>query len=237
MLNISVEKTQDSKVSIAPMSIKRDWMDVTPEKHAYRCFPVTQANMIGWNLSCDEDIVFTWTGVTDTSSETVKILKGNNFSYTGRGQATISINTGLVFKTDQDVSMFIINPVNYFNEDFETMSSLISTSFYGNPLPLAIKARAANKEVVIKAGTPIATILPISLTALDNTEINIISYSDPGREREKANRSYGEAAQVVNGSGQWTDWYREAVNEHGESIGQHESKALRLSVNDKREVV
>lgn len=237
MLNISVEKTQDSKVSISPMSIKRDWMDVTPEKHAYRCFPVTQANMIGWNLSCDEDIIFTWTGVTDTSSETVKILKGNNFSYTGRGQATISINTGLVFKTDQDVSMFIINPVNYFNEDFETMSSLISTSFYGNPLPLAIKARAANKEVVIKAGTPIATILPISLTALDNTEIEIISYSDPGREREKANRSYGEAAQVVNGSGQWTDWYREAVNEHGESIGQHESKALRLSVNDKREVV
>ena len=237
MLNISVEKTQDSKVSISPMSIKRDWMDVTPEKHAYRCFPVTQANMIGWNLSCDEDIVFTWTGVTDTSSETVKILKGNNFSYTGRGQATISINTGLVFKTDQDVSMFIINPVTYFNEDFETMSSLISTSFYGNPLPLAIKARAANKEVVIKAGTPIATILPISLTALDNTEIQIISYSDPGREREKANRSYGEAAQVVNGSGQWTDWYREAVNEHGESIGQHESKALRLSVNDKREVV
>lgn len=237
MLNISVEKTQDSKISIAPMSIKRDWMDVTPEKHAYRCFPVTQANMVGWNLSCDEDIVFTWTGVTDTSSETVKILKGNNFSYTGRGQATISINTGLVFKTDQNVSMFIINPVNYFNEDFETMSSLISTSFYGNPLPLAIKARAANKEVVIKAGTPIATIVPISLTALDNTEINIVSYSDPGREREKANRSYGEAAQVVNSSGQWTDWYREAVNEHGESIGQHESKALRLSVNDKREVV
>lgn len=237
MLNISVEKTQDSKISIAPMSIKRDWMDVTPEKHAYRCFPVTQANMVGWNLSCDEDIVFTWTGVTDTSSETVKILKGNNFSYTGRGQATISINTGLVFKTDQNVSMFIINPVNYFNEDFETMSSLISTSFYGNPLPLAIKARAANKEVVIKAGTPIATILPISLTALDNTEINIVSYSDPGREREKANRSYGEAAQVVNSSGQWTDWYREAVDEHGKSIGQHESKALRLSVNDKREVV
>jgi hypothetical protein len=237
MLNISVEKTQDSVVSISPMSIKRDWMDATPEKHAYRCFPVTQANMVGWNLSCDEDIVFTWNGITDTSNETVKILKGNNFSYTGRGQATISINTGLIFKTDQEVSMFVINPVNYFSEDFETMSSLISTSFYGNPLPLAIKARAANKEVVIKAGTPIATIIPISLTALDNTTIEIVSYSDPGRARENANRSYGEAAQVVNTSGQWTDWYREAVNEKGESIGQHETKTLRLGINDKREVV
>jgi len=237
MLNISVEKTQGSKVTITPMSIKRDWMDVTPEKHAYRCFPVTQANMIGWYLSCDEDIVFAWNGITDTSSETVKILKGEDFSYTGRGQATISINTGLIFKTEQDLSIFTINPVNYFNDDFETMSSLVSTSFYPNPLPLAIKARAANKEVTIKAGTPIATIIPISLTALDNTSIDIIKYSDPGREREKANIAYGEAAQVINQTGKWTDWYREAINEKGESIGQHETKTLRLSVNDKREVV
>lgn len=234
MLNITVEKTQDSKITINPMSIKRDWMEVTPEKHAYRCFPVTQANMVGWTLSCDSDIVFTWNGITDTSSETVKILKGNEFSYTGRGQATISINTGLVFRTDQEISLLTINPVNYFNDDFETMSSLISTSFYKNPLPLAIKARSANKEIVIKAGTPLATIIPISLTALDNTEINIIEYTDPNREKEKANREYGEAAQVINSSGKWTDWYREAVNEKGESIGQHETKAIRLSVKDKR---
>lgn len=237
MLNISVEKTQDSKITISPMSIKRDWMDVTPDKHAYRCFPVTQANMVGWNLSCDEDIVFTWNGVTDTTSETVKILKGDHLSYTGRGQATISINTGLIFKTDQDLSMLTISPVNYFNEDFETMSSLISTSFYRNPLPLAIKATSANKEITIKAGTPIATIIPISLTALDNTEITIVDYKDLDRERENANRAYGDAAQEVNSSGQWTDWYREAMNEKGESIGQHETKTLRLSVNDKREVV
>jgi hypothetical protein len=237
MLNISVEKTQDSKITIIPMSIKRDWMDVTPEKHAYRCFPVTQANMIGWSLSCDEDIVFTWNGVTDTSSETVKILKGDHFSYTGRGQATISINTGLIFKTDQDLSMLTISPVNYFNEDFETMSSLISTSFYRNPMPLAIKATSANKEITIKAGTPIATIIPVSLTALDNTEITIVDYKDLDRERENANRAYGDAAQEVNSSGKWTDWYREAMNEKGESIGQHETKTLRLSVNDKREVV
>jgi len=235
MLNISVEKTQDSVINVLPMSIKRDWMDVTPEKHAYRCFPVTQANMIGWYLSCEKDIVFNWNGITDTSSETVQILEGLDFSYTGRGQATISINTGLIFKTDEDVSMFIINPVNYFNDDFETMSSLISTSFYSNPIPLAIKARSANKDIVIKAGTPLATIIPISLTSLDNTDINIVDYSDPGREREKANKSYGEAAQVINQAGEWTDWYREAINEKNESIGKHETKALKLSIRDTRE--
>ena len=36
----------------------------------------------------------------------------------------------------------------------------------------------------------------------------------------------------MNESGQWTDWYRNAVNEKEESIGSHEVKNLKLSVID-----
>lgn len=235
MLNILVEKYQDSVISISPMSIKRDWMDATPEKHAYRCFPVTQANMVGWNLFCDKDIEFIWNGITDTSSDNVQIIIGEEFTYTGRGQSTVSFNTGLTFRTDENVSLLTINPVNYFNDDFETMSSVISTSWLDVGFPLAIKARTANKNILIKAGTPLATIIPISLTQMDNTSINIIDYTDAENKRQEAHRSYGEASQEINKSGQWTDWYRDAVNEKGESLGKHETKVLHLSVTDKRE--
>jgi len=231
MFNISVEKTPGCLFKIEPMSIKRDWMDATSENHAYRCFPVTQANVIGWNLSCIEDIVFTWDGINDQTDQHVKISNPPG-AYSGRGQSSISLNTGLIFRTDQDVSIFTVNPVNYFNDDFETLSNLISTSFYDNPLPLAIKAKKANIETVIKAGTPVATIIPISLTALNNTCIEIFDYKDSDRSREMANIAYGEAAQVVNKSGNWTDWYRDAVNEKNESLGSHEVKTLRLSVKD-----
>ncbi len=235
MFNISVEKTHRSLFKIEPMSIKRDWMDVTSEKHAYRCFPVTQANVIGWSLSCEEDIVFTWDGINDQTDQHVQIESPEG-SYSGRGQSSISLNTGLIFRTDQDVSILTINPVNYFSDDFETMSNLISTSFYDNPLPLAIKARRANEKVVIKAGTPVATIIPISLTNLNNTTIQIFDYKDEDRSRFQANMSYGEAAQVINSSGDWTDWYRDAVNEKNESLGSHEVKTLRLYVKDNTEL-
>lgn len=231
MLNISVEKMDGCIFDIEPMSIKRDWMDATSENHAYRCFPVTQANVIGWSLSCKQDIVFTWDGVNDQTDKHITIIKPDR-AYSGRGQSTISLDTSLVFRTDNDISILTINPVNYFNEDFETMSNLISTSFYDNPLPLALKAKKANAETVIKAGTPIATIIPISLTALNNTVIEINKYSDLGNIRQQANRSYGEAAQVVNSSGQWTDWYRNAVDENGNSLGSHETKTLKLGVKD-----
>ena len=219
MYRISVQKQQGSLFTIAPMSIKRDWMDQTSENHAYRCFPVTQANVIGWNLTCEEDIEFEWDGINDQTGEHVKIFKPEG-SYSGRGQSSISLNTGLVFRTDNDVSIWTINPVN-----------LVSTSFYPNPLPLAIKAKKSNERVTIRAGTPIATIIPISLTDLNNTSIIISNYEDLDGSKSKANMSYGEAAQVMNKSGQWTDWYRDAVNEKGESLGSHETKALRLFVN------
>jgi hypothetical protein len=231
MFNISVEKTQGA-FDIQPMSIKRDWMDATSENHAYRCFPVTQSNVIGWSLSCRENIEFIWDGINDQTSDHVQIFSPNG-SYAGRGQSSISLNTGLVFRTDQDVSIFTINPVNYFSDEFETMSSLISTSFYDNPLPLAIKAKAANKRVVIKAGTPVATIIPISLSNLNGTNIEIVEYQDPDRKRINANMSYGDAAQAINSAGKWTDWYRDAVNEKEESQGSHEVKSLKLGVVDK----
>jgi hypothetical protein len=230
MYNISAEKMHGSLFDIEPMSIKRGWMDDTSEGHAYRCFPVTQSNVVGWNLFCNQDIEFLWDGINDQTQDHVEIISAPEGSYAGRGQSSISFNTGLIFRTDKDVSIFTINPVNYFNNDFETMSNLISTSFYDNPLPLAIKAKSKNQKIVIKAGTPVATIIPISLSEMNNTSIQINEYIDENRERMNANISYGEAAQVLNSSGKWTDWYRDAVNEKGETKGSHETKVLKLSV-------
>lgn len=231
MYNITVEKMLGCIFEIKPMSIKRDWMDATSENHAYRCFPVTQANVVGYSLSCKKDIEFIWDGINDQTQHHVTIFSPLG-SYAGRGQSSISLDTSLIFKTDPTVSILTINPVNYFSEDFETMSNLVSTSFWPNPLPLAIKAKKANQRVIIKAGTPIATIIPISLTSLNNTTIEIVEYKDEDRSRENANRSYGEAAQEINKFGQWTDWYRDAVNEKGESLGSHEVKVLKLLVKD-----
>ena len=114
MINISVEKMYGNSFVISPMPIKREWMDATSENHAYRCFPVTQANVVGWSISCKDDIVFIWDGINDQTSSHIEIISAPQGSYSGRGQSSISLNTGLVFRTDKDVSLLTINPVNYF---------------------------------------------------------------------------------------------------------------------------
>lgn len=237
MLNITVEKFPDCQVVISPMSIKRDWMDATPDKHAYRCFPVTSANMVGWNISCKQDIKFIWDGINDTSQDHVTILEGGDFTYTGRGQSSVSVHTGLIIRSDENISLLTINPVNYFNNDFETIATVISTSWLDSGFPLAIKAKVPHKEILIKAGEPVATIIPVSLSAMDKTEIQIFNYSDPGNIRREKNKSYGIASQKINSAGRWTNWYRNATDENGEKLGNHEVTTLRLSVKDNTEVI
>jgi len=228
---ITAYKKTSMAFNIEPMSIKRDWMDETPQGHAYRCHPVTSANVIGWSISSPVDIKFIWNGINDTSNTTVTILEGQDYVYTGRGQSSVSFNTGFILRTNQDVSVLTITPQNYFNPDIEVMSSLISTSFLNTDFPLAIKCMTANKEITIKAGTPIATIIPISLTSLKDESVEIINFVHTQKYSD-ALSAYGAAAQEINKMGEWTDWYRNAVNEKGESVGAHEVKNLKLSVVD-----
>jgi hypothetical protein len=228
---ITAYKKTPNSLIIEPMSIKRDWMDETPQGHAYRCHPITSANVIGWSISSPVDIKFIWNGINDTSNTTVTIIEGENYVYTGRGQSSVSFNTGFILRTNQDVSVLTITPQNYFNPDIEVMSSLISTSFLNTDFPLAIKCMTANKEITIKAGTPIATIIPISLTSLKDESLEIVNFIHT-QEYSDALVAYGVAAQEINKMGEWTDWYRNAVNEKGESVGSHEVKNLKLSVID-----
>lgn len=226
---LKANKRHDDALIIKPMPVQRDWMDLTPEKHAYHCYPVTTANTIGWTLSAPYDISFVWDGITDTSGSHIEVFAGKENVYLGRGQASVSINTGIILESDSDISVLTITPQNYFNDDFDVISSLISTSFFRNEFPLAIKARTANRLITIKAGQPLATIIPISLTRLKNESIEIVDFIESQEYNDRV-KSYGDAAQEVNKFGKWTDWYRDAINEKGEKVGEHEVKALKLSV-------
>jgi hypothetical protein len=217
---------------IEQLSIKRQWMDDTFDAHAYHCYPMSMANSVGWSLSLPTDISFIWNGQYDENA--VTILEGNDYVYTGRQNATVSFHTGLIFKTDENYSLFIYNPQNYFKEEWETISAVISTSFYKNILPLAIKIKKANQKITIKAGEPIASFIPISLTNLQNIELEYFNGNISQQRTDKV-KSYGDKSQEMNKSGKWTNFYRNATDENENKIGNHEVKVLRLKKNINKE--
>jgi len=216
---------------IEPLSIKRKWMDETYDAHAYKCFPVGLTNQLGWGISFPEDITFIWDGVSDSSPEHVKILSGEKYAYPGRANGTISFNTGLMFKTDENVSLLSMPVPNLFFDGAVPFTTLISTSFFFGELPVAWMITKPNEIITIKAGTPVIAIMPIDLNAIQNSEVIIDDIKNLPASKFDSNE-YSNIIYNLNRSGTWSNFYRDAVDHLKNSIGAHQVKAIRLKVVD-----
>lgn len=231
MHNIKAYRTQEGLADISPLSIKRDWMDETWEGHAYKCFPVSLANGLGWYLSFPEDIVFIWDGISDSMADHVKILKGSKYAYSERGNATISFHTGIMLRSEENVTIFHMPVPNYIRDGVQPFSTLISTSFFNGDIPCAWRITRPNVEITIKAGTPIIALVPINLEDIQGSSIEFedIKNFDP---RGFDSNEYSKALWELNKEGKWSNFYRNAVNHLGKKMGRHQVKAIRLSVKD-----
>ena len=226
MHDIKAYRISDRHANLSQMSLKRDWMDDTFDKHAYRCFPVTLANGMGWGISFPEDISFIWDGITDTSPNHIKILKGEKYCSLGRGNATLSFNTDLYFRTDKGTSLLHMPVPNQFIDGIQAYTTIISTSFFNSPFPCAIRLTSPNKIITIKANQPIACIVPLSISDINESSITFenISNFKPAVASEIINTS---PRQLVKGL--WTDYYRDAVDHLGNKIGSYEVKSIKLN--------
>ena len=235
MINFEVYKDEGPVANIEPLSAKRDWMEATFDKHAYRCLPVTLTNQLGWAISFPEDITFMWDGQISTSGEHVKVLAGEKYIQTGRGQATVSFETGLVFRTPENYSLLTYNVPNMFMEGVAPYTTIISSSFFEGPLPVAWKVTKPFVPITIKAGQPIAAVFPISLTEIQGSTLTIKNIKDLIRVKREISLDLDEAvksAADAAANGGWTDYYRNAIDYMGNKLGKHEAKSLKLLVKD-----
>ena len=229
MYKIEVYKERTHCANISQLSVKREWMDGSWGKHAYHCFPVTLTNRLGWGLSFPEDIRFIWDGTNGTSSHHVTILEGEKFAHTGRGNGTISFITGLTFRTDENLSLLQLPVPNQFNPNYQAFTTLISSSFYHGEMPVSFKILKPLEEIVIPAGEPIISIVPISLTEIQDSTVTLHDGPSNFYENEE------ERIQImIEGSiqGKWAHFYRDGVDHLGNVIGKHEVKGINLHVND-----
>ncbi len=233
MFNITAYQVGPNPGNIHPLNIKRDWMERTYDRHAYNCFPVTLTNGLGWGISFPEEISFVWDGVESTSGEHVKVLSGHKYVYTERANSTISFKTGIVFRTDQNLSLLQMPVPNLFVEGTQAFTILMSTSFWSGELPCAWRITKPNSIITIPANQPVISVLPISLTDLNNSEIILKNEQDFDKEIKNINNeNYSKKVAEINSQGKWSNFYRDATNSEGESIGNHEIKAIRLKVID-----
>jgi len=216
---------------ICPLSFKRSWMDETYEGHAYHCFPVTLANSLGWGVSFPEDISFIWDGITSPNQSHIKIVSGEKYISLDRSNATISLNTGIVFKTEKNVSLLTMGAPNEFVDGLSPFTTIISSSFFPGQMPCVFKITKPNELITIKAGTVLFSIIPISLSEMNNSNLIIEAPSSKMASLFDMNE-YDKKKKEIIFSGKWTGFYRNATDHNGNKIGEHEVKKIIFNIKE-----
>lgn len=234
MVQIKAYKLDKNSADIDQLSVKREWMDETAESHAYKCFPISLTNQLGWGISFPEDIVFIWDGISDSTPDHIKIISGEKYAYATRGNATVSFNTGIVFKTNENISLLTMPVPNYLRDGVQPFTTIISSSFFQQPLPCALRVTRPNVKITIKANTPIFSIIPINLEEIQDSEI-IFEKTELLPKLNFSSSEYGAEVGRINMLGKWSNFYREATDHIGNILGKHQVKSIKLKVTKTNE--
>lgn len=230
MYNVDVYLGNEGKsAKIKPLSPKRDWMREI-NSLAYNCYPMTSANLLGFYVYFDEDISFFWNGDTFTPAKTTN---DSVHVWSGRPLGTVSFETNLVFKSDKNTSILVGPVPNHFIEGANVISSLVSSSFFTGSLPIVWKLHIPNKEYFIPAGTPIASVLPLSLSEFNNSEINFMNKQYPDYRLHNDSEYIDWIHDQYAKNEFWPKVYEKGKDHKGNKVGEHEVQRLNMKVNNK----
>jgi len=224
LIDFDCYRTGGLEAILSPLKPQREWMQTHP--YAYNCPPLTISNELGWGISFPKDISFV---LNDNGNESgIEVLSGEEYCFFERGQSVICFATNLIFKTDSNFSILTMPVPNQIAEDVQCLTSITSSSFYTAGLQVVWKVLSKNKVITIKAGTPVASIIPISLSELNKSSITMHNKEVPNlKHDEEYMKKMQEFSLSKNG---FTNWYRDGLDQYGNVVGQHETKKISLYV-------
>jgi hypothetical protein len=225
---------KEAKTKIEPLETNRDWMK--DNFYAYNCFPITMVNKLGFAVSLTRDVSFMWHGYSGEGlRHDIEVFEGEDLCYFERGGGVIGFPTDFIITSDENVSLLTMPVPNQFTDGIQAFSSIISSSFYTGALHVVCKITSPNKIITIKAGTPIAAILPISLGDIQDSTLKINNWDNSlnvlhAEKYVDRLKKYGEE------NNRPAMWYQKAVNQNGEKIGSHEVQSIKLHVENENVV-
>lgn len=173
---------------IVPASHKREWMDQTPNKFAYRCTPMTVANASGWEILLQCSFVAHWNGGPQREDIQIEALEGtdrlDNVVGSHFGGGVLTFFTGYLFQTDPGWTISARGAPNWPKDGIIPLEGLIETDWL--PFPFAMNWLFTRPgSVVFEKGEPFCFITPIPPFDIEDLLPEIVSIeSNPPLQAE-----------------------------------------------------
>lgn len=229
----SLYPAENLKIRDAPL--KRQWMDETPEKYAYRCLPLNIANQYGWQLLNENRFTATWNGGNRNEDLQIKFDKEDApfklaISHFGNGILTFEIP--YVIRTEKNYDLMASGPINHIKHGIQALNGIIETDWLEFTFTMNWKFTAPG-TVVFEEHEPFCQVFPIEKNLIQKFQPNLLNISQ-NKELQEENKKWSEsrgdfikkAAEIPyeQYSDTWQKNYFQGVNKSGVKAENHTTK-------------
>ena len=152
----------EEALDIRPSSNRRDWMDSTDERFAYRCLPLSIANAHGWVICSDSGFEAEWNG--GEAADDVQVFPSGEGPAAARGHfgyGILTFSPNAMFRTDPDYNLWITGPPNSFKDGIQALSAVIETDWMPYSFSMNWKFTRAHHRIRFEKGEPFCFLFPV----------------------------------------------------------------------------
>ena len=170
-------------MKLVPASPFRKWMDEFPDRHAYRCLPLSIANAHAWDLLCPFGVEISWNG--GPAAEDIKIdalediapLTARHFCVSNFTRGIVTFHTDFIFVTGPDWNLYTTGPANAFKDGVQPLTGIIETSWL--PYPFTMNYQLTRPGIFrFQRDEPFCSIMPIPRDYLQAVTPQVIDIND-----------------------------------------------------------
>jgi Family of unknown function (DUF6065) len=237
---------------IAPARASRRWMDEFPDRHAYRCLPLSIANAHGWDILSPVAVAIDWNGGPRTEDLKVRPLNRadderpvSGFCRSHFSNGIITFHTDYIFRTDDGWDLLATGPFNSPKEGIYPLTGVIESDWLPYPFTMNWKLTKPG-TVVFAEGEPFCFIFPIKKRAVQDCQPEIHNIvEDPELARQHQNfatarndfmkRFYSNEEDALGDP--WLKHYFKGRYPDGAAVSGHVNKLRATAPVDKRVAV
>jgi hypothetical protein len=125
---------------LTPAAPRRDWMDKSNDRFAYRCLPLTMANSSGWEMRLPATVRISWNGKADRKGVSIAGYDSKwpvrMFVQSHFGEGVVTFITGYLFRTPPGVALWAAGPPNEVKDGIGPLTGLIETDWLPFPFTM-----------------------------------------------------------------------------------------------------
>ncbi len=207
---------------------RREWMDDTTNKHAYKCLPLTAANVHGWELQLQQDVVVQ---LDEGNGQIPRVLRGATCLFEGEAHSyerfivqqsiinTVSFTTGWSINPPDGHSVLFTGAPNYFIEGAAPMTALVP-GWWPDEVNMNWVITKKNTPITFPKGMPFAFFQIVEDSLLSQVKFNVSnSWDDLDHVETRISYNNAKSEKKLKDQWSWMNGIRTGLNEKDEPIG------------------